>query len=603
MSFDITAAPGIKVPPGYHQHFKSFDGAARQLVVEGAGGPSWFTEYNVLTGLSARSYGRFATSVTRIAGGRVTRGLPHALSRCGYKTFSLYPFYGAFLGSRNFQTTAGIQRYMDMTELGTRNFEPDSFYFDQATKIIARERGDGPLFLFVYTVANHFPWDTRLRPELTPNWRDLGNAPNIDEYIRRQGMTAHDYAELLDRLKRDFPTELFLIVRFGDHQPEFGYRIIDPTLTEAEIARHLQAFDPRYFTSYYAIDTVNFSAVNLSSALNTLDAPYLPLVVQEAAGVPLDPSFAEQKKILQRCHGLFYRCAGGAEVRRFNRLLDRCRPDQGAVRRRALQVGDGPDSLPRFDGSCRGHAWRTARQRPRSRCAGSAVALSDVSIAFRLAGGGRYTAVERATLNVADGEFVAIVGPTGCGKSTLLNIAAGLLAPSAGRVDIFGSPLAALNRQAGYLFQADALFPWKTALENVAIGLETAGTPTAEARARAQSWLTRVGLGSFGDRYPHMLSGGQRKRVGPGAGADPRSENPADGRAVRPARCADPPDHGQPAARSVERRPQGGAVRHPRSGRGDRACPTASSSCRRDRRRASSATGAVRCRGRATFPK
>src|ERR1700693_2795065 len=144
----------------------------------------------------------------------------------------------------------------------------------------------------------------------------------------------------------------------------------------------------------------------------------------------------------------------------------------------------------------------------------AAVALDDVSVAFRLAGGGTYSAVERATLNVADGEFVAIVGPTGCGKSTLLNIAAGLLAPSSGRVDIFGASLAALNRQAGYLFQADALFPWKTALENVAIGLETAGTPSTEARARAQSWLTRVGLSAFGDRYPHMLSGGQRKRVG-----------------------------------------------------------------------------------------
>ncbi len=146
--------------------------------------------------------------------------------------------------------------------------------------------------------------------------------------------------------------------------------------------------------------------------------------------------------------------------------------------------------------------------------AASAVALSGVSIAFRLAGGGSYTAVERATLTVADGEFVAIVGPTGCGKSTLLNVAAGLLPPSGGTVDIFGAPLATLNRQSGYLFQADALFPWKTALENVAIGLETAGTPAADARPRAQEWLTRVGLGTFGDRYPHMLSGGQRKRVG-----------------------------------------------------------------------------------------
>jgi NitT/TauT family transport system ATP-binding protein len=144
----------------------------------------------------------------------------------------------------------------------------------------------------------------------------------------------------------------------------------------------------------------------------------------------------------------------------------------------------------------------------------AAIALNGVDVAFRLADGGVYRAVESATLKVADGEFVAIVGPTGCGKSTLLNIAAGLLAPAAGTVDIFGHTLATLNRQAGYLFQADALFPWKTAIENVAIGLETAGTPQAEARARAADWLTRVGLGAFGDRYPHMLSGGQRKRIG-----------------------------------------------------------------------------------------
>jgi NitT/TauT family transport system ATP-binding protein len=143
-----------------------------------------------------------------------------------------------------------------------------------------------------------------------------------------------------------------------------------------------------------------------------------------------------------------------------------------------------------------------------------AVALNGVDVAFRLAGGGVYRAVQSATLNVADGEFVAIVGPTGCGKSTLLNIAAGLLAPAAGSADIFGTELTTLNLQAGYLFQADSLFPWKTALENVAIGLETAGTPTTEARARAQDWLAKVGLGAFGDRYPHMLSGGQRKRVG-----------------------------------------------------------------------------------------
>jgi NitT/TauT family transport system ATP-binding protein len=143
-----------------------------------------------------------------------------------------------------------------------------------------------------------------------------------------------------------------------------------------------------------------------------------------------------------------------------------------------------------------------------------AIALKDVDVAFRLADGGTYTAVQRASLDVADGEFVAIVGPTGCGKSTLLNVAAGLIAPSNGTAAIFGAGLTGLNRQAGYLFQAEALFPWKTATENVAIGLEIAGTPKTEARERAQKWLARVGIGGFGDRYPHMLSGGQRKRVG-----------------------------------------------------------------------------------------
>jgi len=143
-----------------------------------------------------------------------------------------------------------------------------------------------------------------------------------------------------------------------------------------------------------------------------------------------------------------------------------------------------------------------------------AVALTDVDVAFRLADGGVFRAVHNASLTVADGEFVAIVGPTGCGKSTLLNITAGLLAPAAGSADIFGTRLSDLNRLAGYLFQADALFPWKTALENVAIGLEVAGVSQAEARARAKDWLSKVGLGAFGDRYPHMLSGGQRKRIG-----------------------------------------------------------------------------------------
>jgi len=142
----------------------------------------------------------------------------------------------------------------------------------------------------------------------------------------------------------------------------------------------------------------------------------------------------------------------------------------------------------------------------------AAVALDDVAITFGPRAGG-YTAVRGIDLAVRPGEFVAIVGPTGSGKSTILNAAAGLLKPSAGRVTIFGSDLASLNLRAGYLFQQDALMPWKTALDNVAVALESKGVSRSDAVQRARDWLGRVGLAAFVDRYPHMLSGGQRKRV------------------------------------------------------------------------------------------
>lgn len=320
-SFDIRQIPSVKVPPGYGKHFRSFDGQQRNFIVEGAGGPSWYTEYNVLTGLSALSYGRFAYFVTRIAAGRVERGLPTALKRCGYHTITQYPTSGAFLSAKHFQTTTGIERFIDSKEMGTNKVEPDSFFFDRAARTIGREAGEQPLFMFLYLAANHFPWDYKYRPDLMTNWRAPGNAPHVDEYLRRQTMSARAYENFVDRLKRDFPTESFLLVRFGDHQPDFASTLIEPGLSEAEMGRRFLSFDQRYFQTYYALDTINYNPPNLTSARSTLDAPYLPLVVLEAAGLSLSPSFAEQKKILERCQGQFYRCRDGAEARRFNRLL------------------------------------------------------------------------------------------------------------------------------------------------------------------------------------------------------------------------------------------------------------------------------------------
>jgi phosphoglycerol transferase MdoB-like AlkP superfamily enzyme len=320
-SFDLRSIAALKVPPGYGEQFRSFDGKARTFMTEGNGGPSWYTEYNVLAGLSSRSFGRFSYFVTRIAAGRIERGLPLALRRCGYHTVSLYPAHGNFMGERDFQQTTGIEEFYDDRALGADGIEPDSFFYAKALSLLQRRPRTGPDFTYVYLAANHFPWDHRYRPELTPAWRDSGNAPFIDEYLRRQALSAQHYRDFVAQLKRQLPDEAFLIVRYGDHQPDFTAFLVDPALTGAEIDRRLMEYDPRYYATYYAIDAVNFKPAQSPVVMDRIDGAYLPLVVLESAGLPLDPSFEEQKKIMLRCRGVFYDCGKGAEARRFNRLL------------------------------------------------------------------------------------------------------------------------------------------------------------------------------------------------------------------------------------------------------------------------------------------
>jgi NitT/TauT family transport system ATP-binding protein len=142
-----------------------------------------------------------------------------------------------------------------------------------------------------------------------------------------------------------------------------------------------------------------------------------------------------------------------------------------------------------------------------------AIEFDRVSRDFTAPDGRSYRALDEVCLAVEEGSFVAIVGPSGCGKSTLLNLAAGLLTPSSGTVRVGGEALAGINRRATYMFQQDALLPWKTVRENVALGLILGGVPKADALARADAWLSRVDLSAFGAHYPSQLSGGMRKRV------------------------------------------------------------------------------------------
>ena len=142
-----------------------------------------------------------------------------------------------------------------------------------------------------------------------------------------------------------------------------------------------------------------------------------------------------------------------------------------------------------------------------------AIELSGVSKRFLSPKGQAFTALRDVNLTVQAGEFCAVVGPSGCGKSTTLTLVSGLEQPSAGEVRVLGQPVRGIDPHVGFMFQTDAVFPWKSVLDNVSVGPRFRGTRKAEAREQARDWIERVGLSGFEDHYPHQLSGGMRKRV------------------------------------------------------------------------------------------
>ena len=163
--------------------------------------------------------------------------------------------------------------------------------------------------------------------------------------------------------------------------------------------------------------------------------------------------------------------------------------------------------------SAPGDATATTHRGSEPATRGPAIELDDVTKRFRTPSRSYYTAVRDLTFTVPQGQFCAIVGPTGSGKSTTLSLIAGLEHPSQGRVRVLGDPVAGVTRRAGYMFQTDAVFPWKNVLDNVATGPLYRDVEAPEARRRARDWIARVGLAGFEDRYPNQLSGGMRKRV------------------------------------------------------------------------------------------
>lgn len=320
------------VPPGHFSKlaydksldpfFQSFDGKLHKLRVETYGGASWLTEFSILAGVSTRSFGGMRNFVQSLMAGKIRDTLPETLARCGYRNAVFYPMMRNFVSNEKFYKAVGLKEVFDATDQKAPTYqERDRFYFDNALNFMGRHisRTRQPLFTFIQTMATHSPYDVKFAPEVDVPGGGPGTNPEMSEYLRRVGLAAKDYRDFRAKLAERFPNEAFLIVLYGDHQPVATRSLLGlDTKLEAEDLE--MALNSPGFLTYYAVDGQNYTPPPLP-ADETLDVPYMPLVILEAAGLPLSDSFRERKQLLATCDGRYYTCAERGRILAFHRRL------------------------------------------------------------------------------------------------------------------------------------------------------------------------------------------------------------------------------------------------------------------------------------------
>jgi phosphoglycerol transferase MdoB-like AlkP superfamily enzyme len=320
------------VPPGHfptlqYDHrldrlFASPDGKEHRLRVETYGGASWLTEFAVLTGLSTQSFGGMSQFVQPLMAGKLRDTLPETLGRCGYRNVVLYPLIRNFVSNAKFYASIGLKEMFDAEDQGAKtNNERDRFYFGNALDEIARhlQRSRQPLFTMVFTMATHSPYDFPYMPEVDVPGGGPGTDPEMNEYLRRLAMARMDYDDMRREIVRRFPGERFLIVQYGDHHPIATRTLLglDNKLDAEDIALPLESPG---FVTYYAVDGINYQPPALP-AVETLDVPYLPLVILNSARLPLPDSFRERQRMLTACNGRYYTCQPHDTILAFHRRM------------------------------------------------------------------------------------------------------------------------------------------------------------------------------------------------------------------------------------------------------------------------------------------
>jgi phosphoglycerol transferase MdoB-like AlkP superfamily enzyme len=302
--------------------FASHDGKEHRLRVETYGGASWLTEFSVLTGLSTQSFGGMSQFVQPLMAGKLHDTLPETLGRCGYRNVVFYPLMRNFVSNAKFYASVGLREMFDAEDQGAKtNNERDRFYFGNALDEISRhlQKSRQPLFTMVFTMATHSPYDFPYMPEVDVPGGGPGTDPEMNEYLRRLAMARIDYNDLRRDIARRFPGEPFLIVQYGDHHPIASRTLLglDNRLDAEDIALPLESPG---FVTYYAVDGINYQPPPLP-VVETLDVPYLPLVILNAARLPLSDSFRERQRMLNACDGRYYTCQPHDTILAFHRRL------------------------------------------------------------------------------------------------------------------------------------------------------------------------------------------------------------------------------------------------------------------------------------------
>ena len=314
--------PTISYDTSLDPFFRSFDGKMHKLRVETYGGASWLTEFSVLAGVSTYSFGGMRTFVQSLMQGKIHDTLPQSLARCSYRNAVFYPVPKDFVSNGRFYAATGIAEIFDFKAQGAKRYnERDKFYYANALKLFEEHTAasKAPLFTFIITSATHLPYQFTYDAEVNVPGGGPGTDPEMHEYLRRLGMAKMDYDEFRSDLARRFPSERFLIVQYGDHQPVATRTLLgfDQKLTAEDVK--MDPDSPGYMT-YYSIDGVNYQPPPMP-AVETLEVPYLGSVLLDAAKLPLSESYQERLRLLKLCDGRYFTCRQKKEILGFHRRL------------------------------------------------------------------------------------------------------------------------------------------------------------------------------------------------------------------------------------------------------------------------------------------